>query len=636
MKCITDHSNFKEIKRPYGIYRTVCFVALILFLLIPVASASDYSDSKNVLILFSLESGMPMSDLIYNNIKSTILREFKTPVNFYVEYLDMGRFPYEWYHRHVFDLFRKKYAEKKIDVFITIDHGVHNLIKKYGEGLFSQYPMITIELAHRDTPLPSFSVANSTGVLLDFDLKRLLESSLSIHPGTTAVYVISGESPLDKVFETLARQEYHNYENGVKINYLTGLTMNELLEKTSNLPPTSLIIYLTMQSDTKGDFWYPRESLRIISENANVPVYGFVDTFMGYGAVGGYMLSLDRVGLETGKLALRVIKGEQPDAIPFVQEGLSLFMYDWRQLKRWNISEQNLPDGSVVLYKDVSFFEKNKWLIIAIVLFFIIESIIIIMLIRSNRKQKKTALELVDARQRYKEILHAERTSRLGELTASLAHELNQPLTAIRSSAQAALRFIKSDNVDLQLFMQILENIVEDDKRASAIIVNIRSLVNKETIKKEPVNLYILINNTISIYRSQALFLGIVIKTELEESLPKVVANRTQLQQVLLNLIINASEAMSDTPPEKKRIILHLQTTDGFLKCSVRDFGRGIESTKTNDIFNPFYTTKSEGMGMGMAVTKSIILSHKGDIWAENNIDGGATITFKLPILKND
>jgi signal transduction histidine kinase len=389
-----------------------------------------------------------------------------------------------------------------------------------------------------------------------------------------------------------------------------------------------------MQSDSNGDFWYPRESLRIISEQSNVPVYGFVDTYVGYGVVGGYMLSLDRVGVEAGKLALRVLKGEQPGAIPFVREGLSQYMYDWQQLKRWNISEQDLPDGSIVLYKKMNFFEENKWIIISVVLFIIVETFIIFMLIHLIRKQKKTASKLQDTRERYNEIARANRTSRRDELVASLAHELNQPLTAIRSSSQAALRFLKSDNIDIQLFQEILENVVADNKRATSIIVNIRSMVKKENIKKKPVSLYWLIDDTVTIYKNQALSLGVTIETKSSKSFPMIVANKIQLQQVLLNLVINASEAMLHNPPDKKRIIVQMQATDGYVGVSVRDFGHGIKNIKTTDIFNPFYTTKAGGMGMGLAVTKSIILDHGGDIRAENNIDGGATVFFKLPVTK--
>jgi two-component system sensor kinase FixL len=207
---------------------------------------------------------------------------------------------------------------------------------------------------------------------------------------------------------------------------------------------------------------------------------------------------------------------------------------------------------------------------------------------------------------------------------------LNQPLAAILSSAQAALRFLKSATPDLDLFRTILENIVEDDKRAAGVIRSLRSLVKKEVKEKEPLNMNEVLEDFLPMFHGEAVMRNVEVQTDFDNSLPPVFGDRVQLQQVMLNLVMNAAEAMSQIPPEQRRIILRTHATDNHIQVTVRDFGPGIDSAKLRDIWQPFFTTKDAGLGIGLSVCTSIIQAHGGRIWAENNPDGGATFLFEL------
>jgi PAS domain S-box-containing protein len=232
-----------------------------------------------------------------------------------------------------------------------------------------------------------------------------------------------------------------------------------------------------------------------------------------------------------------------------------------------------------------------------------------------------------------REMLRMERLSRMGELVASLAHELNQPLAAILSSAQAALRFLQSTTPDLDLFRSILKNIVQDDKRAAGVITSLRSLLKKEEREKELLDINEVLWEALTLFRSEAIIRNIEIKTGFDSRLPPVSADKIQLQQVLLNLVMNAAEAMSEMPSQQRRILLRTQATDHGIQVTVRDFGPGINVAKLNDIWQPFFTTKATGLGMGLSVSGSIIRAHGGRIWAENNPDGGATFVFEIPAM---
>ena len=234
-----------------------------------------------------------------------------------------------------------------------------------------------------------------------------------------------------------------------------------------------------------------------------------------------------------------------------------------------------------------------------------------------------------------REMLRMERLSRMGELVASLAHELNQPLAAILSSAQAALRFLQSTTPDLDLFRSILKNIVQDDKRAAGVITSLRSMVKREEREKELLDINEVLRETLTLFRGEAIIRNVEIKTGFDSTLPPVSADKIQLQQVVLNLVMNAAEAMSEMPSQQRRILLRTQATDHGIQVTVRDFGPGINLAKLNDIWQPFFTTKSMGMGMGLSVSGSIIRAHGGRIWAENNPDGGATFVFEIPVMSS-
>ncbi len=231
-----------------------------------------------------------------------------------------------------------------------------------------------------------------------------------------------------------------------------------------------------------------------------------------------------------------------------------------------------------------------------------------------------------------REMLRMERLSRMGELVASLAHELNQPLAAILSSAQAALRFLQSTTPDLDLFRSILQNIVQDDKRAAGVITSLRSMVRREERERELLDINEVLRDALTLFRGEAIIRNVEIETGFDGPLPPVSADKIQLQQVVLNLIMNAADAMSDRPTQQRRILLRTQANDHGIQVTVRDFGPGIDPAKLNDIWQPFFTTKSTGMGMGLSVSGSIIRAHGGRIWAENNPDGGATFAFEIPV----
>jgi signal transduction histidine kinase/integral membrane sensor domain MASE1 len=247
-------------------------------------------------------------------------------------------------------------------------------------------------------------------------------------------------------------------------------------------------------------------------------------------------------------------------------------------------------------------------------------------------ERKRAELEAQRSRQ---ELAHFTRVSTIGELTASLAHELNQPLTGILANAQAALRFLKAAPPDLLEIEEILKDIVDDDTRASAVIRRLRALLRKDPVQLRLVDLNALINDVAKILSSDALIRNISVRLELDPDPMLVSGDGVQLQQVVLNLLLNAMEAMAESDKARRTIIVRTENTEvEGIHVSVQDTGRGFRQGTPHQIFEPFYTTKPSGMGMGLAISKSIIEAHGGRIWAEDNALG-ATFHFSLPAAGN-
>jgi PAS domain S-box-containing protein len=245
-------------------------------------------------------------------------------------------------------------------------------------------------------------------------------------------------------------------------------------------------------------------------------------------------------------------------------------------------------------------------------------------------RRRETELEL---REQRAQLAHVTRISTMGELAASLAHELNQPLTAILSNAQAALRFLSNKPADLEEVHEILKDIVEDNSRAGEVIRRMRALVKKEEPEFTLVDLASLIPDVVLLLHSDAILQNVRIALELDDDLPPVRGDKVQLQQVMLNLMLNAFEAMKDCAAAEREVKLRVARENaGSIQVVVSDRGTGLSRDKLDKIFQPFYTTKREGLGMGLSICRSIIQAHGGRLWAENNRDHGATFYFTVPI----
>jgi PAS domain S-box-containing protein len=241
---------------------------------------------------------------------------------------------------------------------------------------------------------------------------------------------------------------------------------------------------------------------------------------------------------------------------------------------------------------------------------------------------KRVEMELQRQRD---ELAHVTRVATLGEMSASMVHELNQPLAAILNNAQAAEMFLERDPPDLKEAKEALKDIVSDDLRAGEVIKRLRAYVVKGDVKSVPIQVNELVNDVLALVRNDANLHNLKIATELASELPEVQGDPVQLQQVLINLILNGGQAMNAMPSRGRMVISTSLLDRDKIKISVTDSGPGIDGEFAERIFDAFFTTKREGLGMGLSICRSIVNAHGGRIWMEPRAEGGATFSFSLP-----
>ena len=246
----------------------------------------------------------------------------------------------------------------------------------------------------------------------------------------------------------------------------------------------------------------------------------------------------------------------------------------------------------------------------------------------TERKQAE-----LDAQRGRAELSHLSRVALIGEMSASIAHELNQPLAGILSNAAAGQRFIDKGDVNLREIREMLGDIIADGRRASDVVRGIRGMVKKKQVERRSVDLNEVVMEALRMVSPDAVLRSCQLETSLDANLPVIEGDPVQLQQVLLNLVINAFDAMRDTAPSKRNVFIATQSNgDGTVRASVRDHGVGIAEDMRDRLFDPFFSTKTEGLGMGLAIVRSIIEAHGGTITAENVDHCGARFEFVLPV----
>ena len=322
-----------------------------------------------------------------------------------------------------------------------------------------------------------------------------------------------------------------------------------------------------------------------------------------------------------------MLAGTEASAPQVAEVSTNKLVFDWRQLQRWGISESKLPSGSEIWFRRSSAWDQYKPQILATTAAILLQAVLIGWLLHERQYRHRAERT---ARETFAELTHMNRMATAGELSAAIAHEVRQPITGMVTMANAALRWLSRENPDIDRARDAMSKVVAAGHQASDVITNVYGLFGKDTQKKTPTDLNTLIQSVLTVVSIDLRKHSIESQLTLSEQLPPVVGNEVQLQQVILNLVMNAIESMDSAEPRVLSIKSEITGHNG-VRVSIADTGSGISLANLNRVFEPMFTTKTRGMGMGLSICKSIIESHNGQIWVTAGAPRGSIFQFELP-----
>jgi signal transduction histidine kinase len=494
--------------------------------------------------------------------------------------------------------------------------------------LFDATPTILTAIDQRRVQQSALT-ENDTVVAVRQQPLVIFGNILQLLPKTKTIAVVIGNSPNERFWIGELQRELEPLKGRVTFLYWNDLSFEEVLKRAASLPLNSAIYWNQPQVDVLGAVHEGDRALKDLYGVANAPIFSYDDSFFSGEIVGGPMTSVSDGVRTTADVALRVLGGEKPQDIKSTVLEYGPAKYDWRQLQRWDISESNLPPGSEVYFRQPSVWELYRWHFMFVALLLFLQAALIAGLLR--QRQRRVYAEL-QAGQRMAELAHVNRFSIAGELTASIAHEINQPLGAIRMNAETLELILKHQEPDLDEIRELAAEIRRDDERAGDVLIRLRSILKKKPYELRPFEINEVVAEAVELLSGLAAARHVEVSTlQSSESLPAM-GDRIQLQQVIINLIMNSMDAVSSISSEKRRITVRTTLGDNMALISVSDSGLGVPADKLKKIFEPFFTTKQHGMGVGLSIARTIVEAHEGKIWAESRPDGGAFFCVVIPL----
>ncbi len=590
--------------------------------------------ARFVLVLYSSDQTLPATNIVGAEVLRELAEGAGPRVEVRSDFLDMSRFKYLAYRDDLADFLAKKYAGASIALVVALGPPALDFIATYRDKVAPGAKIVfglVSEPELSESRLPDGEVS---GIVSDYDVAKTLELAFALQPEARNIVVASGAIPYDMRLEQEARVALAPLADRYTVTYLSDLPFDAVLAHVADLPKDTILLILSYFRDVTGRWFVPREAAGQIASAASAPSYGPYDVYLGQGVVGGYTDTFESAGVALGKLALDVLAGTETGGD--LRNPEHAYRVDARQMKRWGLSEAKLPPDTVVLFARKTVWEEYWHIIAGAVAIIALQSALLVaLLIQHARRRRAEAARKAaeaDAESQRREVAHMSRVLILGELSGAIAHELNQPLTAILANAQAAQMMLARDTPDVDEALLALEDIVEDDNRAGQVIQRLRGLLKKDRGRWEVIDVNDIVRSTYNLVRSELVTRRIGVGLEFDAGLDPVRGDPVQLQQVVLNLAVNAMDALAAKDDGERRLVLRTRTAAGArVEVAVIDNGPGIAPSEEARLFQPFFTTKPEGLGLGLSICSTILATHGGTLTLVRGETVGAVATVILP-----
>ena len=602
----------------------VCVAALLT----PGQVAAQQARSRSILVLDQSDLRGPFYHSVFSGLRSALSADGRSHITLYAESLDLSRFRGTNYEALLYRYLKEKYQDVPIGAVVAIGAATLDQVLPWRSELWPQVPIVfamvdEIDIARLHLP------DGVTGSIVKVPLSDSIKAARALVPDLQTVAFVGDVWDGLTVYRNW-KEEIPTAASDLKVIDLIGQTMAEVRKRVADLPDRSAIIYSAMFSDGEGTYFPPATAVGLVAEKANRPIVVAAETFLSPGGAGGFVILPHRLGEETARLALRILHGESASSIaPAISDAVQP-VFNWLQMRRWGVRESDLPPGSEIRFREPSMWEEYRWQTISAAAVLLMQAGLISILLHERHRRANAERE---SRNRLTELAHANRQATAGELSSTIAHELNQPLGTILTNTETAELILSSPAPNLSEVREILADIRRDDTRASEVIQRMRGFLRRAPFEDRTIDLNDTMREVFDFLAVQASARNVALCLEPSREPLQVRGDPVQLQQVIMNLVVNSMDAMAEI--SNGRAVIGRTAINGGSSAvvSISDSGPGIPAEKLNKVFDPFFTTKTQGMGIGLSISRTIVQAHKGRIWAENQKEGGAVFRLSLPLV---
>jgi signal transduction histidine kinase len=558
---------------------------------------------------------------------AALLDDSPRAIEMYYEEVDTMRFGGE-VESEMTSLMRAKYSDRTIDLVIASGVEPLEFAARHRDEIWPGAAIVFYGV-EETTPELAQLPARTTGVTFAIDVRGTVELARALLPQARDVYFVAGTSAFDQRHLEQAKAAAAEFKGKVEPHYIAGLTRDDTLAAVGRVEREAIVIFLSLFRDGAGQFSVPgTHMVTRVSEASHAPVLATLHSQAQRGPIGGSFSRLDEHGRAAGLLARRLLQGAAPESIAMRLEPSPRCIVDARPLQRWNLLETGVPGSCEVLNGFSQGARRYFWPIMALLAIVVLQMLLIWMLIIQRRQRLGAEAE---AHQQQAELNNAARFALGGVLTTSIAHEINQPLGAIMGNADAAAIILRSPAPDIAELREIVEEIRSEDMRASEVVRRLRALLSRREMQGELLDVNAATAEALRHVSYDVARHDARLTPVFASDLPSVVADSVHLQQAIINLVMNAVEAMDAVPQRQREVRVETGPRDGGVEISVIDNGPGIDEAHRASLFESIFTTKEKGAGLGLSIVRAIVDAHRGRVSAEPGPTRGAIFRMWLP-----
>jgi signal transduction histidine kinase len=609
-----------------SLLRALPLLALVTLAADPPAAAA--TSPWRVVIIRNWDSMYAVNVMREQGLRNALGDKSPRVVEVYPEEIDPLRFPGELEPKLV-SLLQAKYRTTSIDLVIASGLEPLQFAVRNRDRIWPGAPIVfngVIEGTLGDWKRPP----KTTGVTMILDVAGTLEVGRALVPTARKVYVLSGNAPFDRMYLDVAMKAIQASHTGLEPQYIVGLSHEETIERIAHVEPNSLVLYLTMLRDGKGQYSGPgATTVTRVAQASPAPVLAATHTLFGRGPIGGSSSRFDLHGEAAGRIARAVLEGADPDSIAVRAEPDPFCQVDWKGLQRWHVAERNVPGRCAIVNEPVPPWRGHEWELAGLIAVIMLQAALLWALALQSSRRRRAEEQL---RLRSAQMAQVARVSTMGALTASIAHEINQPMGAILSNAEAARMMLDQGTLDDDKLRAILTDIRDEDLRASSVIRGLRALLARQEYTPVALELNAEVADALRHVSFEAAHRGIRLTPVFGAAIPVVRGDAVQVQQVVINLTLNAMDAVA-SDAKRPEVRIETRASGDGAEVVVIDQGPGLRPDDAARLFHTPFTTKKEGMGFGLSIVKTIIEMHGGRVSYEPNIPCGAIFRAWMPAI---